>query len=223
MQRNNEQWTDAQRQWLADGLRHTNAKHILIEFKYSESFDLKALQQLVAYDYFYRVGKNIKLNDVACFLIVAKTPLNNWQQRFNFVATPWPGVYRGTETLTKRVRVVLLNELTPTAHNAPLKCFASRDKERKSAFAVLANSGFANLSAGIEQLVLGLRRVFMPNVLPANDLTPELVMAIGQELIDAVMNAAPLNEILKRHKPDEVLSHYNEEQILAYLKQIRAL
>jgi hypothetical protein len=101
---------------------------------------------------------------------------------------------------------VAVLSITPTAHNAPLKCFASRDKERKSAFAVLANSGFANLSAGIEQLVLGLRRVFMPNVLPANDLTPELVMAMGQELIDAVMNAAPLNEILKRHKPDEVLS-----------------
>ena len=64
---------------------------------------------------------------------------------------------------------------------------------------------------------------------------------IGREWIDAILDAAPLEEILNRHKPDEVLSHYkpdevlshykpdevlshyNEEQIRAYLEKIQQL
>ncbi|KOR28538.1 hypothetical protein TI03_04495 [Achromatium sp. WMS1] len=239
IRRESSEWTEEQRRWLADGLRHTDAGHLLIEFKYTESLTFSALRQLMAYDYFYcEVGKR-SLEDVACFLIVAKTPQGDWCNKFGFTATEWPGVYQGSEIFTKRIKILLLNELESTPHNAALKCFATKRKERDAAFATMSSSGLESLSFSIEKLVNGLRRIFMSHTLQVDELTPDRVMELGQELMDAVLKYAPLEKILSYHKPDEILSHYQpntilnhykpeqrlagltEEQIRAYLEKIK--
>ena len=211
LQRPGSHWTEEQRRWLADGLRHADEGHLLIEFKYSEGLTLRSLQQLVAYDYFYCGDTGLPASaDVACFLVVASTPQGDWQSRLGgFTATAWPGVYQGTETLFKRVQILLLNELEPTPHNAPLKCFATRRQQQIKAFAAVRDSGFINISRHIGQLVDGLWRIFMAEALYTEDLTPEKVMAMGREWIDAILDATPPEEYLNRHKPDEILSHTN--------------
>lgn len=229
LRREGEQWNEAQRRWLADGLRHTNAKHLLVEFKHSQGLTLKSLQQLNAYDYFYRTDSTHKLNDVACFLIIASTPKSNWQSHLKFNATKWPGVYKGTEVLSQRVRILLLNELANTDYNAPIKYFATWHKEQNKALAFLISSGFICLSEQISQIIMMLRRIYMSGVTMSNQLTPEMAMEMGRELIDVIIKSTPLDKILAHHqsdevlshyKPDEVLSHYNEDQILSYLKKL---
>ena len=219
LQRPGAHWTPEQRQWLADGLRHTDAGHLLIEFKYTQSLTLKALQQINAYDYFYRVDSKRKLSDVGCFLVVASTPQGNWQSRLGFTATAWPGVYQGTEILSKRVQILLLNELAATANNAPLKCFATRQHEWQQALIIANNSGFTRLSEKIYQLIAGLRRVMsMPKTTCTDNLTPDIVMAMGQEWIEAMLKAAPLAEVLHYHNADEVLSYYKPDEVLRHYK-----
>ncbi|KOR28109.1 hypothetical protein TI05_17570, partial [Achromatium sp. WMS3] len=218
------EWTEEQRRWLADGLRHTNAGQLLLEFKYTEGLTFAAIRQLIAYDYFYcEVGKR-PLDDVACFLIVARTPQGDWGDKFGFTATEWPGVYQGSEIFTKRIKILLLNELEPWPHNAPLKCFATKRKERDAAFATMNSSGLEHLSTSTEKLVNGLRRIFMSHTLQVEELTPDRVMELGQELMDAVLKYAPLEKILSYHKPDEILNQYQPEQRLAGLtkEQIEA-
>jgi hypothetical protein len=219
LRREGERWSPEQRQWLADGLRHANEKHFIIEFKYTEGLNLKALQQLNAYDYFYVEGHELKPEEVACFLVVASTPMGDWKGKFGFSATERQGVYRGNISLLKRVQIILLNELEATEHNAPLKCFASRHVERKKAFVVLRDSGFMRLSGVIERLITGLWRLSgMLNVssTPHNmeELTPEMVIRMGQEWIDALLDATPVDEVLNHYKADEVLNYYKADEVL---------
>ena len=219
LQRPGAHWTPKQRQWLADGLRHTDAGHLLIEFKYTQGLTLKALQQINAYDYFYRVDSKRKLSNVACFLVVASTPRGDWQNRLGFTTTAWPGVYQGTEILSKRVQILLLNELAATANNAPLKCFATRQHEWQQALMTANNSGFTRLSEKIYQLIAGLRRVMsMPKTTRTDNLTPDIVMAMGQEWIEVMLKAAPLAEVLHYHNADEVLSYYKPDEVLNHYK-----
>ncbi len=64
----------------------------------------------------------------------------------------------------------------------------------------------------------------MSHTLQVDELTPEKVMELGQELMDAVLKYAPLKKILSYHKPSEILSEYQPEQLLSVLteEQIRA-
>ncbi|MBF0226135.1 MAG: hypothetical protein HQK76_11830 [Desulfobacterales bacterium] len=39
LRRDNDHWTEEQKQRLPDGIRQSKASHILIEFKYTESFN----------------------------------------------------------------------------------------------------------------------------------------------------------------------------------------
>jgi hypothetical protein len=225
LRRQGDHWTVEQRQWMADGLRHTDAGHLLIEFKHSEGLTLAALQQLNTYDYLYRRMEHCAETAVACFLLVASTPQGDWPERLGFVKTEWPGVYQGNNAFVSRVKVLLLNELVPTAHNAPIKCFATRRREQEKAFVVVESTGFASLSDQIRQLIAGLwGMIGMPKAAQTEEFTPDMVMAMGKKWIDATLNATPLVEILKRHKSEEVLSHYKPEQRLAGLteEQIRA-
>ena len=116
------------------------------------------------------------------------------------------------------MQILLLNELEPTPHNAPLKCFATRRQQQIKAFAAVRDSGFINISRHIGQLIDGLWRIFMAEALYTEDLTPEKVMAMGREWIDAILDATPPEEYLNRHKPDEILSHYKPDEVLSHYK-----
>ncbi|KOR30921.1 hypothetical protein TI05_13270, partial [Achromatium sp. WMS3] len=212
------EWTEEQRRWLADGLRHTNAGHLLIEFKYTEGLTISALSQLIAYDYFYcKVGKRPSKN-VACFLIIARTPNGAWYKNYGFTPTKWSGVYQGIETNNKRIKILLLNELKPTPHNAALKCFATRRNQQDAAFQLMDSSGLENLSTSLEKFTLGLRRIFMPHTLSAEGWTPDKVMDLGRELKEAVTKTIPVKDFLSYHQPDEILSHYQPNTILSHYK-----
>ncbi len=57
-------WTDEQLPLLCDGLRDTNANHLLIEFKYSESLSADALLQALGYQYFYRQAQRLNESEL---------------------------------------------------------------------------------------------------------------------------------------------------------------
>ena len=123
LRRDQPRWNEAQRRRLADGLRDTDASHLLIEFKYSEGLSENAFVQLLSYDYFYRCHRRLSRDDVACFLVSATTPRSDLLTRLGFHPTDRAGVYgRNDHPLLAAMQVILLNELTPAAHNAFLHC-----------------------------------------------------------------------------------------------------
>ena len=218
LRRDQPHWNEAQRQRLADGLRDTDADHLLIEFKYTEGLTESAFVQLLSYDYFYRRHRRLSRNDVACFLVSATTPRSDLLTRLGFHPTDRAGVYGGNDhPLLTAMQVILLNELSPTAHNSFLKCFASRRKEQEVSFRVLQHNEVLGSSLRIERLLYGLWRLLMKNAPELQEITPEYVMQLGQELIDAVLEATPADKAMKHFTVEERLTGLDPKEFLAGL------
>ena len=230
LRRDQPQWSAAQRQRLADGLRDTDAGHLLNEFKYSEGLSEEACLQLLSYDYFYRRHRRLARPDVACFLVSATTPRRDRLSRLGFQPTDRAGVYgRNDHPLLQAMQVILLNELSPTAHNAFLKCFASRRQEQEVSFRILQQNERLVSLPKVEHLLYGLWRLLMKNAPELQEITPEYVMQLGKELIDAVLEATPAEEAMKHYTvaerlaglaPQERLAGLAPEQIRRYLEQL---
>jgi hypothetical protein len=221
LRRQQSRWNDAQRQRLADGLRDTDASHLLIEFKYTEGLSENAFVQLLSYDYFYRRHRRLSRDDVACFLVSATTPRSNLLTRLGFYPTDRAGVYgRNDHPLLAAMQVILLNELTPAAHNAFLKCFASQRQEQEVSFRVLQHHELLGSSLQVERLLYGLWRLLMKNAPELQEITPEYVMQLGQELIDAVLDFTPADKVMKHFTAEERLAGLTPDQIRRYLEQL---
>ncbi len=217
LRRQGKQWSEAQRQRLADGLRDTQADHLLIEFKYRESLNEEALAQLLGYDFFYRQHRKLKRKAVAGFVISSRTPTSDILKQMDYRPTDRPGVFASDHPLLKPLRIILLNQLSPSPHNVPLKCFASRRQEQQKSFAVLQDSGLLESSSTVERLIIGLWRLLMKNAPEIDELTPEYVMQVGQEWIDALLKAMPTDTLLKTLPIEEVMKYYTPAEMLAGL------
>jgi hypothetical protein len=74
LRRRGKQWSTAQRERLADGLRDSGASHLLLEFKYREGIDDSVFVQLQSCDHFYRRHRRLARAAVASFLYPATRP-----------------------------------------------------------------------------------------------------------------------------------------------------
>ena len=132
LRREHKKWTKEQKERLPDGIRDTDAGHVLLEFKYSESINKKAFCQTLCYDYLYRSSQKLKKHEVKTFLLSAKTPNEATLKKFAYYPWKKPGVYHSKNTFLEDILLILLNELSDEPHNAWIKCFASKKKEKKS-------------------------------------------------------------------------------------------
>ena len=69
IRRETEYWTPEQLERLPDGVRHSDAPCILLEFKYTESFNEKAIHQIANYDISYCEDQKLTEEQVQCFLV----------------------------------------------------------------------------------------------------------------------------------------------------------
>lgn len=205
-------WTEAQRAMLPDGIRDTDAPTILIEFKYTESLTLDALWQAVGYDYFYRTNHELTQAEVSTFVLCAKTPQAERLAAFGYEATELPGVYRSQNIYVAHITLLVLNELRDEPHNALVKAFASRQREKAKAFRLLRR--FWRLSAELLLMFEVLQAIWsLPEGATMNEiLTPERVIEIGQEWKRILLSDLP---------PEELDAYINPEYKRALLNSGR--
>ena len=221
-------WTEEQKARLPDGIRDSRAGHILIEFKYTESVTDQAFRQILAYDYFYRRSQKLKPDQVQSFLISAKTPRRYVLRQFGYEADRQPGVYRSRGCLTDAVMLLCLNEIADEEHNAWIKCFAARKKEKQSAFGIMKQKGWASLSARMGRLLGGLLNIWFKKGADMKlELTPEAVEELGREWKDVIISSLRPEErlaglrpedVIPLFKPEDVLSRFRPEERLAGLR-----
>lgn len=111
--------------------------NMFIEFKYTESLTLDAVHQALAYEYLYRTTNALNREDVQIFLLLAKTPSVKRLEAFGYEASEQAGVYYSTQALGQHIPLVVLNELSDAPHNAYVKAFASRAREKAKAFSAI--------------------------------------------------------------------------------------
>ncbi len=133
LRRNTLNWTAEQRARLPDGIRESEASHILIEFKYTQSFNEEALNQALGYDFFYKKAKKLPPFEVQTVLLSARKPHLNTLTSLGYQLTEYSGVYRSQTPIFRNVLLLSLNELSANEpHNLWIKCFYSRQTVKKT-------------------------------------------------------------------------------------------
>ncbi len=215
LRRTGRRWTRAQRQNLADGLRDTDAGRLLIEFKYTESITDLAIERLFVYDHLYRQSENLKRHQLQSFLISAKTPSTDILKRHGFQPSAKKGIHASRLPMIGDLRVILLNELADTPHNALIKCFASRSREKSRAFEILNQQALAHgVSSALKRATYGLSRIMMAKVLEHPEdrgWTFEDVLQLGEEYIRAIALESAHN-LGRREGKAEILIFQLEEK-----------
>ena len=199
---------------LADGLRDLGADHILAELKITESLNEGVLSQLAVYDHLYLNTEKLERRQLQSVLISSKTPERKFLERFAFEPVGSVGVYESKPTWGGVLRLILLNELADAPQNAPLKCFASRQEERKKGFETIKHAGLFRLSDAFSRIIIGLWRLQMKGSLnsPAMEgVTPEQVAQLGREWLEFAVDVTPEEELFALPRLEHRLEQKHRE------------
>ena len=122
------------------GVMITDNTAIPIEFKYTESINKYAVRQGIMYDHLYRQQRDFKdETEFDTVLVSSHTPRRKVLRKAGFEAGESPGIYQSDISSLDCLTIIALNELPDTPNNAVLKCFASRQQEKKKAFQMLSH------------------------------------------------------------------------------------
>ncbi|NGZ05166.1 MAG: DUF4351 domain-containing protein [Magnetococcales bacterium] len=184
---------------MADGLRDLDVDCILAEIKVTEHLTEKTLTWVSLYDTAFLDHSKLKRTQLQSVIISSITPSRNFLQRHDFKPVGAPGVYDSIPKWGGTIRIILLNELANESWNAPLKCFASRQKERNKAFQTIRHAGLYRFSIAFGRLILGLGRLLMRNSLnnpTIEGVTPEQIAILGgKEWLDFLVDTTPDEEL----------------------------
>ena len=118
--------------------------------------------------------------------------------------------------MLKPVSLLVLNELSDRPHNAYIKCFASRMKEKKAAFRMLKRQNIGSFSLKLLWLFQGLWNHWFSKGgdLMNQELTPEQVIEMGKMWGDVYLSTLNPEELLKKFGPEKVLEKFSPEERL---------
>ena len=218
-----DQWTPEQYGRLPDGIRDSNAKHILLEFKYTESVNKTVLQKTLGYYVFYRTVQQLKEREVAAFILSSRTPNKKFLHKFGYQAGEKSGVYYSRNTMLTHVAIIALNELQTVEHNTFVKFFASRQREREQAFYILEDDSIEAYSQDAQWYMYGLHKYWSAEQgemkMVDIEVTPEQMVKMGKTWKDAFLNMLPAEEVLTHYTAEDRMAGLQPKERLAGLTQ----
>ena len=219
LRRHEAHWSEEQKARLPDGIRDSDASHILIEFKYTESLNEQVLRQAVGYDYFYQTSRELKRQELLTVVVSAKTPRQPTLDWLGYEGTEHSGVYRSQTALIRNVLLLVSNDLAETPHNAPIKCFASRKPVKQQALLQLSDTRWKNVSSTFWWFLDGLftywfQRQGGESMPQEQIITPEFITQLGKQMVNRILATIPPEEVLKQVSYQEILKHLPMEEVL---------
>ena len=205
-------WTQEQRMRLPDGIRDSEATHILVEFKATESLTKEAFIQAQAYEHFYKQSQKLTQEEVQTFILCAKQPLEFHREKWGYTTLVQPGIYRSDNVFVEQIQLISLNELPDTLNNAWITCLASRKKKREKAFALLKQQGIKLMPTLLYLLMVKLWRYFKikgDDDMGKLGLTPEEITEMNEMWGEGYVATLPLEKRLAGANPADVMSLFN--------------
>jgi hypothetical protein len=221
LRRDRPEWSAEQLARLPDGIRESSASHILLEFKYTESLNEQSFRQALGYDYFYRQSHELSASELQTVVVSSKTPRTATLKALGYAVSNHAGVYQSRYPVLNVIMLLSLNELANTLHNAPIKCFASRKREKQAAFTILQRQHPPSFPVQFWWFIKGLLDHWL---LPGGgddmsvELTPERVIEMGKKWEDLFLAGISVEKRLAGLKPEERLAGLKPEERLAGLK-----
>ncbi len=219
LRRHDPHWTKEQKARLPDGIRDSNASHILIEFKYTESLNEQVIHQSLGYDYFYRESRKLKRHSLQTVAVSAQTPHRKTLKRLGYEPTAHPGVYRSSFVLIEHILLLVSNELADEPHNAPIKCFASRKAVKEKALRQLHTPKWDKTPSAFWWFVDGLFNFWFErqggkNMPQEQPVTPEFITQLGKQMVSQIIAHIPPESLLEQIPHQELIRHLSPEEFL---------
>ena len=221
LKRENKYWTEEQLERLPDGIRDSTARHILIEFKATESVSKKTFIQAAGYEHFYQNSKKLTDDEIQTFVICAIQPQKANREQYGYKIRVQPGVYKSDQIMLNHITLISLNELPDELHNAWTTCLASKKRKRLKAFQILKSQGFKFISNEFKWFLSDLWQgisTIGDDDMALNNLSPQEIEDFGKMWGDVLLPTIPLEERLKGLKPEERLVGINPTDVMSYFK-----
>jgi hypothetical protein len=214
--------TNAQYMRLSDGLRDSKATHLLLEFKFTESFNLTAVHQTLAYQFFYQSGQNLKHHELDCFILSSKTPRKKTLQETGYYTTDIKGIYKSNLPLFSEITLLSLNDLSDEPQNIPLKLFASHRHQMQNAYQAIQENKLPEMTKklgwlfrGFWAIILGRGKKKMETDM--DELTAEMLEEEGREWGSFWMANLSAEEKLKNVSVEEKLKDVSAKDLIEKL------
>jgi len=208
IRRTGPRWSKAQLEFLPDGIRQSNCKHVIVELKYTESINPVAIFQTLGYLASYVKLKALKMENVRAFIASSKSPQDRVLEQINFEKSDIKGVYRSKDILLTPIQLISLNDLSDAHYNLWIKLFSSKNKQK---FSVLKKL----ISLGLKKFGRDLLIIFIKILNFWND-TGEITMKqIKQKVLNdtATLNDKEIAFFLSLFKPEDLLRGLNPEDV----------
>ncbi|RLC15989.1 MAG: hypothetical protein DRI57_11980 [Deltaproteobacteria bacterium] len=218
--RNEPVWTEAQRERLPDGVRDTDAAHVILELKYSESLNRDAMCQTGGYYKFYKTHNRLKDHEIRVFLISSKTPRKSTLEKFGYELTEKAGVFRSRYPVCDLFPMISLNDLSDEPHNIPFKLFASKKRESLAAAETL-RTRMRDLPRDMVNFLNDFfDKLFARKggIMDWLNMTPEETQVMRRRWLDRVCSELTPEEVLSRYRPEERLEGLRPEERLEGLR-----
>ncbi len=212
-------WTPEQLELLPDGIRDSQATHILLELKYTESFNEEAALQILCYKSTYQEAQQLGKTEVQGFLVISKTPQSATLRKYGYQASSRAGVYHSDNVLLTNLPMLVLNELGNEPYNVYFKLFASRLAVKEEAVKTLnEKEHWQRLTRNLQSFLRGLLEHWF--VMKGDDtmleLTPEQMVEAGRVFREFILPGMSVQERLADVSEDELskipLIHHIEEK-----------
>jgi uncharacterized protein (DUF1330 family) len=221
LRRENASWTVEQLERLPDGIRDSTARHILIEFKATESISKKTFIQAAAYQHFYQNAQKLTDDKVQTFVISAIQPQKANREQYGYQIRVQPGVYQSDNIAFNHITLISLNELPDELHNAWTTCLASKKRKRLKAFQILHAQGFQLISNDFKWFLSDLWQhisTIGDDEMALRNLTVQEIEEYGKMWGDVLLPTIPVEQRLAGVNPTDVMNYFKPEQLLAGLK-----
>ncbi len=215
-------WTPEQFERLPDGIRESTARHILIEFKATESLSKEALIQAAVYEYFYKRSQKLTDDEIQIFVICSIQPQKANREQYGYTIHQQQGVYQSEQVAFNHITLISLNELSDELHNAWITCVASKKLKRLQAFNILKSQGFKSISRDFKWFLSDLWQHISTkgdDDMALNNLTPQEVEEFGKMWGDVLLSTIPLEKRLAGISPEQRLAGINPSDVVSYIKQ----
>ena len=213
-------WTTEQRECLPDGIRDSQAPHILIEFKATESLSKDTFIQAGAYEYFYKQSQKLSDDEIQTFVICAIQPQKANREQYGYTIQVQPGVYQSDNITLKHITLISLNELPDELHNAWVTCLASKKRKRLKAFTLLNDEGFKFIPKPFKWFIIELWQLISTKEDDdmALNLTPKDIKQIGEMWGKNLFNHGELEELFSTLPVEKRLKSLKLEERFIGLK-----
>ncbi|KPA16214.1 hypothetical protein MHK_003577 [Candidatus Magnetomorum sp. HK-1] len=154
IRRTGARWSKTQLEFLPDGIRQSNCKHVILELKYTESINKTAIFQTIGYLGSYLRLKQFKPENVCAFIVSSKSPQKKMLNQIGFEQTDIKGIYRSRDCLLSNIQLISLNDLSDAPYNLWIKLFSSKINQRLSVLKRILAFDLKKLNKGLVSILV---------------------------------------------------------------------